>query len=168
MTTVCNDDCICVNCDCLGFYHPIESLHDRKIIRTLYNNLNNPIKVEPNPDTRKKNCRNGKLCLNSNCGFRHRLAFSSRRQLSEAYDQFKMNSTKEKKVVAQPVVKSFSIKTSNKFGSLDVVETTPDVVINHLDVEFPELPKKVIVVIETPKATSWADMADDDEFLMKF
>jgi hypothetical protein len=79
-----------------------------------------------------------------------------------------MNSTKEKKVVAQPVVKSFSIKTSNKFGSLDVVETAPDVVINHLDLEFPELPKKVIVVIETPKATSWADMADDDEYFMKF
>lgn len=155
MTTVCNDDCICVNCDCHGFYHPIESLHDRKIIRTLYNNLDKPIKVEPNPDTRKKNCRNGKLCLNSNCGFRHRLAFSSRLQLSEAYDRFKVNSTKEKKVVSQPIVKFFSIKTSNKFGSLDVDE-------NHLDSEFPELPKKVVI------SGNWADMADDDEFFMKF
>lgn len=154
MAFICNNDCICIDCDC-KFFHPIASRQERKIIRKLFDNISNPIKVEPFPEKRKANCRYGKTCSNPDCGFRHRLAFSTRIKLKEAYDRFKLEATKEKKIILVQNKKDFEIKTNNHFEDLDIEE-----------IEMIDEIKAVSPVIASK---CWADMADDDEdFYLKF
>jgi hypothetical protein len=146
MSSVCNNDCICIDSDC-AFLHPV-SLQERKIYKKLYDKLNNPIKTEPNNDTRKANCKFGKICNNSKCGYRHRLCYNDRLKLKEAFDNTKLDATKTKKEPIQIIVNPFLIENKNLFETLDIEE------VKEIKEE-----KKVVL--------SWADICDDD-FLMTF
>lgn len=183
--SVCNDDCICMNCDCL-YYHPLD-FAERKVVYKLYNALNNPSKKEDNPEKRKKNCNFGKLCNRADCGFRHRLVFNDRLKLIDGYKNHQLKNIKEVQEKPRKEVKEFSIKTSNPFDllpdvevSLEISAEVPVVFIRESNMDFRvallEGKKEVITVepkkevpIERVVPNSWADMCDsDDEFLMKF
>ncbi len=149
MATVCNLDCICVNCDC-EFFHPI-SIKERKIVRKLFDNISSPNKNETNSHLRKANCRFGKLCNNKNCGYRHRLSYEDRLILIDGFNQSKIDATKTEKMPKVIIAKCFTLENNNTFTGLIVEET-------------PEIPAPVIKVNQC-----WADMADNDEdFLMTF
>jgi len=148
MSVVCNLDCICVDGDC-KFFHPI-TIKERKIVKRLYDNITNPNKSEANSESRKANCRFGKLCHNSCCGYRHRLNYTDRKKLIDGFNQSKIDATKTEKVPTVAVAKLFTIENKNAFTELNIEEE----------------------VAETPIATNqtqcWADMADDDDFYMDF
>lgn len=155
MASVCNFDCICIDSDC-RFYHPF-SLQERKNIKKIYDAFTNINKNEPNPEIRKANCKFGKLCNNPNCGYRHRLSYDDRIKLIKAYDNSKLDATKIKKEQKSVTLKVFTLENKNLFNSLDIEE-------------LHELPDEVSVIIEKPQCNvlKWADMADDDDFYMKF
>jgi len=153
MASVCNFDCICVDCDC-RFYHQI-NLQERKVVKKLYDALPNPNKNEPNSQMRKANCKFGKLCHNANCGYRHRLSYEDRIKLIEAYNNSKIEATKTQKEPHRVVVKLFTLENKNSFSDLGIEE-------------LEEVPDEFSVTIQPPKVISWADIVDDDEFLMKF
>ena len=150
MSAVCNLDCVCVDADC-KFNHPI-SFKDRKVVRRLFDNILNPDKNEPNSQLRKANCKFGKLCHNSNCGYRHRLSFANRLKLIDGFNQSKIDATKTEKVPKVLVAKLFTLENNNAFTGLTVEEIA----------EVPEKAPKVIA------NQCWADLTDDDDFLMKF
>lgn len=175
--SVCNDDCICINCDCL-YYHPLD-FSERKIVYKLYNSLSNPSKKEDNPEKRKKNCNFGKLCNRADCGFRHRLVFSDRLKLIDSYKNHQLKNIKEVQEKPKKEVKEFSIKTSNPFEHLLDVQIpveVPVIFIKESNMDFKvallEGKKEVITVKPNNENTnSWADMCDsdgDDYFYMKF
>lgn len=180
--SVCNDDCICINCDCL-YYHPLD-FSERKIVYRLYNALSNPSKKEDKPETRKKNCNFGKLCNRENCGFRHRLIFADRLKLIDSYKNHQLNNIKTVHEKPKKEVKEFAIKTTNKFELLpepvEVPVEVPVVFIQKSNLNFKVAlleEKKEVIPVETKKVipvervvpTSWADMCDDDDdFYMKF
>jgi len=175
MTSIsaCNDDCICINCDCL-YYHPLD-FSERKVVYKLYNALPNPSKKEDNPEKRKKNCNFGKLCNREDCGFRHRLVFSDRLKLIDSYKNHQLKNILEIKEKPKKEVKEFSIKTSNKFDLLPDIEVPVDVPLvfiqkSNLDFKIALLEgKKEVIPVERFVPNSWADMCDnDDDFLMKF
>ncbi len=146
--SVCNLNCICVDCDC-KFYHSYH-IKDRRIIRNIFDKFNNPDKNEPNPLSRRANCKFGQLCHNENCGFRHRLSFNSRIKLLDAYNDFKFQSTKIEKKPKIIKQEFFNIPNSNKFNLLDINHDTP-------------------IVINPIQTKSWADIvSDNDDFYMKF
>ena len=120
LSTVCNNDCTCINCDCV-YAHPI-SFKERKIVNKLFSNLSNPNRKETNPETRKANCSNGKICIKETCGYRHRLSFSDRIKLNDQFQNFKIQNIKEIKEKPKKEIKDFSINTSNLFGMLDEEE----------------------------------------------
>jgi len=194
INTICNDDCICVNCDCI-YSHPI-SFQDRKIIRKLYNSFSFS-KKEDNPETRRKNCFKGKLCLNFACGFRHRLVFNDRLKLNESFENFKLQVIKEVKNKPIKEVNSFSISTNNLFQLLNddssdessdksfiessdefSNEFSDDFITNPINIPqfktgFKDALIKGKVIYDIPikkeSSISWADMCDnDDDFFMKF
>lgn len=148
MSAICNLDCICVDCDC-KFSHPIP-IKERKLVRNLYNKITSPDKNEPNSHLRKANCRFGKLCYNEKCGYRHRLSYKDRTTLIDGFNQSKIDATKTEKPPKVIVAKHFNLENNNAFVGLDI-EEVPE-----------ETPIKVI------KPRRWADMADDDDFLMVF
>lgn len=126
---ICNFSSICVDCDC-KFKHYPESITDRKVIRKLYNGLVTPNKSESNPHTRKANCRNGQICFNSDCGFRHRLSFSNRMVLVNGFNDAKRELMTKEKIETVPTVNDFQINTKNRFDCLEnddqlVVNTKP-------------------------------------------
>jgi hypothetical protein len=188
---VCNDDCICVNCDC-SYKHPL-IFPERKIVKKLYNNLLNPIKTETNPETRKANCSYGKLCTKPNCGYRHRLSVNDRMTLNTAYQNYKIQNIKEIKEKPKKEIKQFTIDTSNAFENL-FLECTDDIIvpqvvtplkIDVIPVIIPAKPlksgfkdallreKKEIKIDMTLNKDivpdNWADLCDEDsEFYMKF
>lgn len=189
MSAVCNNDCICIDGDC-SYFHPIPK-QDRKIVRKLYDSLQNPDKTEPNSSTRKANCRNGRLCYSKNCGFRHRLAFPFRMKLNEGLSAHKLDAAKTKKEPEKLVVKGFEIATANLFVSLDVEEEVSQVVPEVVPAKVPEMflakkfadvvalgpvviPKVIPVkapevVVKVPVVYDrWEDIPDDEDFLMKF
>ena len=54
----CNFNCLCLDSDCkFSHTYPIK---DRRIIRNIFDKISNPDKNEPNPDTRRANCRDRK------------------------------------------------------------------------------------------------------------
>jgi len=148
MSIICNLDCICIDCDC-KFSHPIP-IKERKLVRKLYDNITHPDKNEPNGQLRKANCRFGKLCHNEKCGYRHRLSFSNRMILVDGFNQSKIDATKTEKQPKVIVAKCFNLENNNAFIGLNVEE----------------IPENTIKVAAEPQ--SWADMADDDDFLMVF
>jgi len=177
--SVCNDDCICINSDCL-YLHPLE-LSERKVLYKLYCNLSNPSKKEDNPEKRKKNCNFGKLCNRADCGFRHRLVFSDRLKLIDNYKNYQLKTIKE--VIEKPKreVKQFSISTSNPFDNLtdfeEVIDEVPSVFIKESSMNFrgaliegkKEIKVEVPIEVVRKVPDSWADMCDsDDDFYMKF
>ncbi len=187
--SVCNDDCICMNSDCL-YYHPLD-FAERKVVYKLYNTLTNPSKKEDNPEKRKKNCNFGKLCNRADCGFRHRLVFNDRLKLIDSYKNYQLNNIKIVQDKPKKEFKEFSIKTSNPFDLLPDVEVTlevsaevpvevPVVFIKKSNMDFRVAlleGKKEVITVDPKKEiltervipNSWADMCDsDDEFLMKF
>lgn len=116
---VCNYCAICIDLDC-KFDHPnIPNIKDRRVVRKLYDGLVAPNKVEPNPEKRRANCRFGQICFNSNCGFRHRLAFSDRMKLVNGFNQAKLETVKSVKPVGMPKVKGFLIESKNTFTCLE-------------------------------------------------
>jgi hypothetical protein len=147
MAAVCNFDCICVDSDC-KFNHPI-SIKERKLVRKLFDNIPSPDKNEPNSHLRKANCRFGKLCNNKTCGYRHRLSFADRETLINGFNQSKIDATKTEKQPKVIVAKCFTIQNNNGFTGLTIEE------------EPSEIPVKVV-------NNCWADMAEDDDFLMTF
>lgn len=144
MAAVCNFDCICIDSDC-KFSHPI-SIKERKIVRKLFDNISCPDKNEINSHLRKANCRFGKLCNNKNCGYRHRLSYADRETLINGFNQSKINATKTEKPQKIIVAKYFTLENNNTFNGLTIEETPAKVIVNKC----------------------WADMADDDDFLMSF
>jgi len=184
---VCNDDCICINCDC-SYKHSL-ILPERKIVKKLFNNLLNPIKTETNPESRKANCSYGKLCTKANCGYRHRLSVKDRMALNTAYQNYKIQNIKEIKEKPKKEIKQFAINTSNAFDTL-FLECNDDIVISPIKTEvmpvvIPPKPvksgfkdallreKKEIKIDMTINKDivpdNWADLCDEDsEFYMKF
>jgi len=153
-STVCNNDCICINCDC-SYFHPIP-YKDRKIVFKIYSNLTNISKTETNPEKRKANCSNGKLCIRANCGYRHRLSFNDRLKLNEEFEKSKIQTIKEVKEKPKKEIKNFEIKTSNLFADL----------LDELS-EIPPVPE--IKTGFKDAVLKWSDMCDsDDDFYMKF
>ncbi len=152
-SVVCNFTSFCVDCDC-KFYHNI-SLKDRKVVRKLYDSLPSINKNETNPSSRKANCKFGQLCFNPDCGFRHRLSFDCRIQLSNAFNDSKLNSTKVEKVVTIPKPHIFLISNHNSFQSLESNDQNPS---------------PIPIPTPLPSKTSWADIVgdNDDDFFMKF
>jgi hypothetical protein len=180
-STVCNNDCTCINCDC-SFAHPI-SFKDRKIVNKLFNTISNPNKLESNQETRKKNCSNGKLCIKETCGYRHRLAFTHRVKLNELFQNCKIQNIKDIKEKPKKEFKDFSINTSNLFTMLhdnDVITTEdkqvlPIILKKGFKEALIEGKKEEIkeVIIIPPKIKevpiNWADNCDsDDDFYMDF
>lgn len=166
MTSIstCNNDCTCIISDC-PYNHPID-FPNRKIVYNLYNKLQNPCKIEENPEMRKKNCNFGKLCRNRDCGFRHRLNFKCRGELIEKYENHQLMNTKKVHEKPKKEVKEFSINTSNPFDLLCDVEV-PVVVIN----EMSNMDFKVALLKDDKEkrgSNNWADMCENDDFLMKF
>ena len=78
------------------------------------------VKKEENPDNRKKNCINGQICYNPNCGFRHRLNFKDRMILVEGFNDAKLDMTKNEKIKKVPDVELFNISKKNSFECLGV------------------------------------------------
>ena len=162
MSAICNNDCICIDCDC-KFAHPIP-IKDRKVVRKLYDKIQCPNKNEPNAQLRKANCRFGKLCYNENCGYRHRLSHADRTKLIDGFNQSKIDATKTEKPPKVIVAKSFVLEDNNAFVGLDIdaIEQVPQIT--------------TVAKIDKPcwadvvKQQNWADMAgdDDDDFYMKF
>lgn len=147
---VCNLNCLCVNSDC-NFFHSYP-IKERRIIRNIFDKFDNPNKIEPNPDTRRANCRFGQLCHNQNCGFRHRLSFNDRSKLIDKFNQIKLQSAKIEKEprIIQP--NHFNISKSNAFQLLELSEPS---------IQTP---------ITNKPSKSWADIVgdNDDDFYMKF
>ena len=161
----CNFNCLCLDSDCkFSHTYPIK---DRRIIRNIFDKINNPDKNEPNPDTRRANCRFGQLCYNKNCGFRHRLAFDVRIKLLDAFNNVKLQSAKVEKEPKVIKVEVFNISNFNAFNLLDNNDDVP------IDVPI-DVPNEVPidVPIDVPiEKKSWADIVgndDDDDFYMKF
>jgi hypothetical protein len=181
LSTVCNNDCTCINCDCI-YAHPI-SFKERKIVNKLFSNLSNPNKKEINPETRKANCSNGKICIKETCGYRHRLAFTDRIKLNEQFQNFKIQNIKEIKEKPKKEYKDFSINTSNLFCMLieddsEIQKSLPvlfkkgfkEALLEGKKEEVEEVcvvAKEVKVIKEVP--INWADNCDsDDDFYMAF
>lgn len=180
-TTVCNNDCICINCDCI-YTHPL-SFKERKIVYILYTNLSNPNKKENNPEIRKANCSNGKLCIKESCGYRHRLSFTDRVKLNEQFQKFKIENIKDIKEKPKKEIKELSFNTANLFNMLpddidlevkvNCEKSSPfpfkkgfkEALIEGKKEEIKEI--KAIQINEVP--INWADNCDsDDDFYMNF
>jgi len=183
-TTVCNNDCICINCDC-SYFHPI-TLQDRKICFKIYNKLSNPNKKEDDPDKRKANCSNGKLCIKNNCGYRHRLSFNDRLKLNESFQKTKIEVIKDIKVKPIKDIKNFTINTSNHFLLLpddfeeeikeeikipiEIKQGFKDALLSINKKEIKDEKKEIKIDLTRVIPENWADMcdSDDDDFFMKF
>lgn len=116
ISIICNQNSICIDPDC-KFYHNIH-IKDRKIVRKLYDNLTNPNKKEDFPENRKKNCINGQICYNINCGFRHRLNYNHRMILVNSFNDAKLEMTKNEKIKSNLNVQLFDIPKMNLFECL--------------------------------------------------
>jgi len=114
---VCNCSSFCIDSDC-SFYHNIFSIKDRKVVRKLYDGLVCPNKSEPNPHTRRANCKFGQICWNKDCGFRHRLCFNDRMKLINGFNGAKMEMMKSEKVTKKIEVAPFAISEKNRFTCL--------------------------------------------------
>ena len=167
----CNLNCICINADCV--YNHFISYKDRKTLKKLYDTLPNKIIEESNNDTRKKNCSFGQLCENKNCGFRHRLNFSSREKLIVSYKFNKIcpSSKEELKTVATSNIKMQSNSSKNQFTVLD--DENENDIINEPIYNPPVYSgKSWVSVVKTEKPLckddSEDDIEEDDGFYMKF
>jgi len=151
---VCNLNCLCINSDC-NFYHAYP-IKERRIIRNIFDNLDNPNKNESNPDLRRANCRFGQLCHNKNCGYRHRLSFDYRNILIDKFNHIKLQSAKIEKTPKIIQSNHFNISNSNSFLLLDLDE--------------PSIQTQTQTPIINIPSKSWADIVgdNDDDFYMKF
>ena len=145
---ICNFCSICIDCDCN--YSHFLPLKERRVVRSLYNNISNIVKTEENPLNRKANCKFGQLCHNKDCGYRHRLSYNDRNKLIESYK-------------------------NSKFESIKVIKTTPVAITNESQVhensykllEIEDTANKSII-ISIPGKKTWAEIVDNDEFYMNF
>jgi hypothetical protein len=181
LSTVCNNDCTCINCDCV-YAHPI-SFKERKIVNKLFSNLSNPDKKEINPETRKANCSNGKICIKETCGYRHRLSFSDRIKLNDQFQNFKIQNIKEIKEKPKKEIKDFSINTSNLFGMLHEEEKVEIEIEKSVPIIFKKGFKEALIEGKTEEVKevkitpvkikevpiNWSDNCDsDDDYYMNF
>jgi hypothetical protein len=160
-------------------------------VNKLYSTLANINKEEPSSSTRKKNCTFGQLCINENCGFKHRLCFKNREKLSILYNYNKIcPNVKDETVEQSPTKKIVKNELSIK-NSFLTLEEVPEEIIEEVKVikevfndvkpcippvysgiswalllKEPKEPKekKLNLSVET---SNWEELADDD-FYMKF
>jgi len=97
---ICNFSCSCVRDDC-SYKHQIDDLENRKKFKEIYDKLYDKDKHrETDPEgKRMKNCFNGYLCKNKDCGFKHFCSFDGRFILTRAWYK------ELKKVEAQEIIK---------------------------------------------------------------
>ena len=83
-------------------------------------------------------------------------------KLNEGLSRFKLEATKTKKEPAKISVEDFEIETRNLFAGLKVEEVVevPEVV--------PEVIPEVVEKIKPVVYDRWEDLADDEDFYMKF
>lgn len=171
-TVYCNNNCVCIDTDCI--YNHLFDIKKRKMSKKLYDTQCFTNKNEPNMEMRKKNCMYGQVCINENCGFRHRLVFSDRIKFSKLIKAKEdiINNTGETSVIpnkktCEYIVKELSFK--NSFLFLEEEQEQEDekeeiVVIAMPTTTYADIlkkePKKLTFDI-LPTNYCWADECDD-------